>query len=481
MGKDKRAYIHICLLIVGVISIMLLAHMAILSGSNIKKANEYADVTIKHIQERVADQRENEEKVLDLIKRDYMSSADTVAFIIENMPQIGNKAGELQKIAEKALADEINILDAQGVILYSSREANKGFDFRKEAPGYLDSILAAKSGSEFESITKNTPSGIEMAYATSWSSDGETLIQIGINRTRYDSTLDAVGIAQLIRGFVLSEGTRVYVASAGSYFIVGSSQGDLIGQRISETGAPVSSVAKYNTYFFSAVVAGEQSYCAAAENEDYYILVAQEKMVVNGGVLDSTGIMFIYLMLAGLCIAILLRRMTKKLLAEEERANRDKMTGFLNRRAYETQMASYESIPTNPGFTFAAFDLNGLKKTNDSKGHDAGDELIRGGAECIMQAFGQYGKLYRTGGDEFVAILDIDPETLEDRKKHFEKLIKDWSGLKVLKLAISAGYVTREEFPDKTVREMEKMADERMYRAKDQFYLETGQDRRRPR
>ncbi len=481
MERDKRAYIHICLLIVGVIAIMLLVHVTILASNNVKKANEYADITIKHIQEYLAEQRETEGKIIDLIQRNYLSSVETMALVLDNLSRIWDMTGELQKLASKAMADEVNILNPEGVILYSSREENVGFDFRKEAPGYIDRILSAGSGSEFETITKNSPSGVEMMYATCWDADGQHLVQLGINRKRYDSTLDAVGIAQLIRGLVLGDGTRVYVASSGSYFIVGSSDGKFIGSRISETGVGVNSVAKYNTYFFSAVVTGEKCYCAAAENQDYYILVAQSKVAVNGNVLDSTGIMFIYLVFAGLCIAILLKRMTKKLMAEEERANRDKMTGFLNRRAYENQMASYLSVPSNPGFTFATFDLNGLKNTNDSKGHDAGDELIRGGAECIMNAFGQYGKLYRTGGDEFAAILDISPETLEDRKKHFEKLTSEWKGQKVMRLAVSAGYVTRSEFPDKTVREMEKMADERMYRDKDRFYLESGQDRRRPR
>ncbi|MBR5705734.1 MAG: diguanylate cyclase, partial [Deltaproteobacteria bacterium] len=51
-----------------------------------------------------------------------------------------------------------------------------------------------------------------------------------------------------------------------------------------------------------------------------------------------------------------------------------------------------------------SIDVNGLKTVNDSLGHDAGDELIRGAADCISAAFGQTGKCYRTGGDEFVVL-----------------------------------------------------------------------------
>ena len=51
-------------------------------------------------------------------------------------------------------------------------------------------------------------------------------------------------------------------------------------------------------------------------------------------------------------------------------------------------------------------DVNGLKKVNDQLGHDAGDELLKGASSCISRCFGSYGKAYRTGGDEFIAIVD---------------------------------------------------------------------------
>ena len=482
MRRNTKAFIQICLLIIGVIMIMLFVNMAILTNNNIRKANEYAKVMIRHIQDQISERRSDEDHAEELIRRDYISSADTVAYILDSFPESGKTTKELQEMAEKVMADEINIINTDGVITASSSESNVGFDFRAEAPGYLDNILQERSGKEFERITKNTPSGVEMAYASCWCEDRERLALIGINKTRYDSIMSVVGISQLIKGIVLSEGTRVYVASSGSYIIVGSSDGELIGSHFNKTGARVNNVALYDTYFFSASILGVDSYCAVAERNGYYVLIAQEKQVVNGGVVDSSVIMFVYLCVAGLSIAFLMRSMTKKLMAEEERANRDNMTGFLNRRAYETQMISYASVvPSSQNFTLAAFDLNGLKVINDSKGHDAGDELIRGGAECIMTAFGQYGKLYRVGGDEFMGILDINAETLDDRKRHFEKLTSEWRGQKVIRLAVSAGFVSHAEFPDRTVRELEKLADERMYRAKDKFYQESGQDRRRPR
>lgn len=59
-------------------------------------------------------------------------------------------------------------------------------------------------------------------------------------------------------------------------------------------------------------------------------------------------------------------------------------------------------------------DLNGLKKTNDEQGHEAGDRLICRMAEILKEVFPQ--QAYRIGGDEFVVILPWIPESEFDAK-----------------------------------------------------------------
>jgi len=55
-------------------------------------------------------------------------------------------------------------------------------------------------------------------------------------------------------------------------------------------------------------------------------------------------------------------------------------------------------------FAVAVFDLNGLKKINDTMGHAAGDSYIRAGSAAICATF-HHSPVYRIGGDEFAAIL----------------------------------------------------------------------------
>jgi len=60
---------------------------------------------------------------------------------------------------------------------------------------------------------------------------------------------------------------------------------------------------------------------------------------------------------------------------------------------------------TGKPFSLLAFDLDGLKRINDGVGHAAGDSYIRSVAECLRDGVGASGTVYRTGGDEFAAIL----------------------------------------------------------------------------
>ena len=51
-----------------------------------------------------------------------------------------------------------------------------------------------------------------------------------------------------------------------------------------------------------------------------------------------------------------------------------------------------------------SIDLDGLKYTNDTHGHDAGDALLRGAAKALHSAIRAHDTVARTGGDEFALL-----------------------------------------------------------------------------
>ena len=155
----------------------------------------------------------------------------------------------------------------------------------------------------------------------------------------------------------------------------------------------------------------------------------------------------------------------------------DVLTGCYNRRAYEEKIMELSSAELTDDLVYVAADVNGLKQVNDTLGHSSGDELLFGAAKCMEKVFGQYGSLYRTGGDEFVAIITADKEMLSGIKEKLNTEAACWSGETVDKLSFSVGYASHSEFPDMTIEELSKTADEIMYEEKQEYYRK--HDRRR--
>ncbi|MFQ8890004.1 MAG: GGDEF domain-containing protein [Bilophila wadsworthia] len=94
----------------------------------------------------------------------------------------------------------------------------------------------------------------------------------------------------------------------------------------------------------------------------------------------------------------------------------DSLTELGNRNAYETscvRMAhDFDSVRS---LCLILFDLNGMKRVNDTWGHLAGDRLLRDFASLLRETMPPTAKLYRYGGDEFIAALH--EVSLSDVKK----------------------------------------------------------------
>ncbi|MFD0482123.1 EAL domain-containing protein [Kineococcus sp. GCM10028916] len=88
-------------------------------------------------------------------------------------------------------------------------------------------------------------------------------------------------------------------------------------------------------------------------------------------------------------------------------AERDALTGVGNRRAWDTALAAEETRAQRLGSTASVLvlDLDGLKALNDTRGHDAGDEVIRCAARVVDDHLRPEDLVVRLGGDEFAALL----------------------------------------------------------------------------
>jgi diguanylate cyclase (GGDEF)-like protein len=91
----------------------------------------------------------------------------------------------------------------------------------------------------------------------------------------------------------------------------------------------------------------------------------------------------------------------------ERQASEDALTGLDNRRRFEKDLAKAMARSRRDGSTGALLilDIDEFKQVNDSRGHSAGDQLIKEVAAVLRRRTRESDTLARLGGDEFAVIL----------------------------------------------------------------------------
>ena len=152
-----------------------------------------------------------------------------------------------------------------------------------------------------------------------------------------------------------------------------------------------------------------------------------------------------------------------------ERANKDALTGIRNRNAYEDELNQLAGrlAEGNTQFGIAMVDLNYLKQTNDTYGHDQGDNAIRKCSQLICSVF-SHSPVFRIGGDEFAIILEnSDYRNIDGLMAEFEGALEEIARDDTLnreeKFSASIGYALYDPLRDDGVESVFQRADKAMY------------------
>ncbi len=182
-----------------------------------------------------------------------------------------------------------------------------------------------------------------------------------------------------------------------------------------------------------------------------------------------TAIMFITACLVGGIAEI--ERETRSILFEL--ANRDGLSGVYNHGYFQVCFRSMckEAEQIKKSLSLVIFDIDYFKHFNDSFGHPAGDEILKGVGEILQNHVKHPSVCARYGGDEFCILLpnhDVKSayELTQCIKKEIENLnIKNTEKLPARKITITAGVANYPEHTDQANKIL-KLADQALYKAK---------------
>jgi two-component system, cell cycle response regulator len=150
----------------------------------------------------------------------------------------------------------------------------------------------------------------------------------------------------------------------------------------------------------------------------------------------------------------------------------DALTGARNREHMDSILVSEISYAKRhqSNLAFLLFDLDHFKRINDTLGHPAGDAVLVAVAGAIRGEVRREDSFCRYGGEEFALILrDIGPDgamvMAERVRSIIEALDVPFEG-KTIKVTASVGAATLKELTDAAPLDLVKLADQRLYKAK---------------
>lgn len=158
---------------------------------------------------------------------------------------------------------------------------------------------------------------------------------------------------------------------------------------------------------------------------------------------------------------------------EQNLAGRDGLTGLMNRHSLDEELKKLDFIHREKNVGVMMMDIDHFKYINDTYGHPAGDDVIRGIANRIVSvAQGEHNVIARYGGEEFVVALPgVSEEVLLEKAERIREAIGtlsfDIHRPERIPVTVSIGcYLVTPDFKGEMSRTV-SYADQALYSAKE--------------
>ena len=433
-------------------------------------ANEINNAVIDVFSEAIAiSQSMNNTFVRDLLKNEYN-------FSVQNQSEFLRKY--LSDIVYKFGYSTAFIADSKTLAYYSEHGYSKTVDLNNPDDDWY--MAFKNSGKVYELNVDNDQAN-------------NNRLTIYINMRILDNSGDFLGVCgvgvpmkqvmNLLQTLEAQSDISIKLASADGIVRVARS-GQIVMQRTEdELKAMLTKYDYSQPYYYEPKKEDGYTVVKYIPECDWFAVIDYEggKSTVRSNMLFKNLMICLIVLLSVLIIFnFILNIFTKHTERFAEEALEDPLTGLKNRRSYALEMEKLNRRQNLNDISVATMDINGLKLTNDSFGHTAGDDLLKGAATAMKAYFGKNGwKIFRTGGDEFVALTTKPVPDKNTIVVDFKAQLKQFHHELIKELSISIGVAKACENNITSVEELTKIADKKMYADKEIFYSDSSHERRK--
>lgn len=262
---------------------------------------------------------EENSKELESLREEYsdecLKNAETIAYILQNSPDLLEDLNKLRHIAEITNVDEIHLFNEDGMIFNGTHPEyyNMSVDDGEQI-GFFKQMLEDKTLKLVQPLTPNTANGSMIQYSAVWSPNGKFFVQVGMRQKNVLKVTEKNEMPYIFSLLMVSSDVDLYSADPESGEIIGSTVEGMVGKNLSDIGISFQT-AKTDIDGFHTGVNGKLSFCMFSECGGNLIgrVISAEDMYRN--TLTSTVFLAVGIaLIIGIMSFVIIRFINKELI-----------------------------------------------------------------------------------------------------------------------------------------------------------------------
>lgn len=262
------------------------------------QARESAQGVFHQIGQILEENTRELEEVSEKYRETCLLNAQSIAYMIQNHPEILGDIEEFRRIARMMEVDEIHVFDKTGRIFTGTHPEYYDFTFESgEQMRFFAPLLKDKSLRLCQDITPNTAEGKLVQYSALWSEDREFILQVGMYPTtvlEYTEKNELSYIFSLLQG---AAGVELYAIDGQTGIVMGATSTGDNGKTMTELGLNPNQLDLYRQGTLVRVK-GVDSFCVMTDMDGAQIAYVVATDSLYGGVP-------LYILLLAVCMCLI--------------------------------------------------------------------------------------------------------------------------------------------------------------------------------